>query len=72
MRQFIDWKGQRFGHLEVIGRGENYVSPEGVVKTRVRCRCDCGNEVSVIKDNLRSGRSTSCGCSRRKKKGNER
>jgi len=30
------------------------------------CRCDCGRELSVRGANLRSGNTTSCGCSRRK------
>ncbi len=30
------------------------------------CRCECGQEVSVLGANLRSGNSSSCGCSRGK------
>lgn len=29
------------------------------------CRCDCGTEIAVQRTNLTSGRSASCGCSRR-------
>lgn len=29
------------------------------------CRCDCGREVSVARENLRTGNSRSCGCARR-------
>ena len=32
------------------------------------CRCECGNEKVIYGNNLRSGRTKSCGCSRRKPK----
>lgn len=32
------------------------------VKRRVRCRCDCGKETLVLWQNLKQGKSTSCGC----------
>lgn len=31
------------------------------------CKCSCGSEVTVLGDNLRSGRSTSCGCYKRER-----
>lgn len=52
-----DLRGQRFGKLTVIeeaGRANG-----GVVW---RCKCDCGNEVSIRANALRMGRSVSCGC----------
>ena len=48
--------GDRFGRLIVI-------SFDGVKAT---CRCDCGNEVSVLRCNLSSGNTKSCGCLRKK------
>lgn len=63
MAKLKDLTGQRFGRLTVIGRDENYVSPEGVVITRWKCKCDCGNEKSVLRTNLKY--TTSCGCYRK-------
>ena len=58
MGKKIDLTGQRFGRLLVIkeaGRAKN-----GHVLWR--CKCSCGNDVTVQGDNLRLGRTTSCGC----------
>ena len=51
-------RGQRFGKWTALEKrgGKHWL-----------CRCDCGNEVVVYTSNLRGGRSTSCGCERRKK-----
>lgn len=56
--------GNRFGSLEVIEelRGEKSWD------VRCRCKCDCGNEVIVLRSNLRQGRTKSCGCMSRKLK----
>lgn len=53
-----DITGHRFGRLTAIRR-------DGVGdcwQAKWICRCDCGNEVSVFKSNLMSGRTRSCGC----------
>lgn len=49
--------GRRFGRLVVIrdDRTENG-------KRYVLCRCDCGTEKPFQFDNLRTGKTTSCGC----------
>ena len=57
MGQFIDLTGQRFGKLTVIHRVENIG-----VKTAWLCKCDCGNELVVISNSLRTGNTKSCGC----------
>lgn len=45
--------GQRFGRLTVIAHlGSRYY----------HCECECGNELSVRTDNLRTGNTSSCGC----------
>lgn len=62
----IDMVGQRFGRLTVIRRDGVWRNPDSPWMTRAKwlCRCDCGNEVSVIGQNLRSGATRSCGCLR--------
>lgn len=63
-RQLIDLTGQKYGRLTVISRAEDYVSPTGLATPRWKCRCDCGNAVVVHGNNLRHGKTLSCGCYR--------
>ena len=74
--KLIDLTGQRFGRLVVIERGEDYVretyrpymrKPEVKRETTWRCRCDCGGEATVMRFNLTSGATRSCGCLRRER-----
>lgn len=58
MGRLIDLTGQRFGRLAVIERAEN--SRDGQAKWT--CACDCGKQIVVRGDILRSGRTSSCGC----------
>ena len=53
----IDLLGKNFGKLTVI-------EDKGVIDGHHcwRCSCECGNEVVVKGDYLRSGRKMSCGC----------
>lgn len=53
-----DLTGQRFTRLLVIER----VANDRHNNTRWRCACDCGAELLVIAQPLRSGRTKSCGC----------
>ena len=56
----INYMGQRFGRLTVIGE---VPKEERGCKVRVLiCQCDCGNIINVRAGNLASGNSTSCGC----------
>lgn len=60
MGKKIDLTGHRFGRLVVIreaGRKNGHVA--------WLCRCDCGNEVTVIGNCLTSGHTSSCGCFQR-------
>lgn len=65
MGKLIDLTGQRFGKLLVLGIDSVYTAPCGSKKYKWHCRCDCGNIVSVLGGNLRSGTSTNCGCVRK-------
>ena len=54
--------GERFGRLKVIGRATPQVDRRRRWRFRWRCRCNCGKEAMVLEDNLKGGRSRSCGC----------
>lgn len=45
--------GDRFGRLVVITR---------LPKSKIVCKCDCGNTKTIIAGNLASGNTKSCGC----------
>lgn len=53
--------GERFGRLVVVRRAADGARR----KVRFLCRCDCGNDVTVLADSLRNGTTKSCGCLRR-------
>lgn len=57
-----DIVGERFGSLTVLRRVEDKVSPKGYKKPQYECVCDCGNKKVVVKGNLLTGNTTSCGC----------
>ena len=60
MNNVKDLTGQRFGKLVVIKR--DITAPPG--RSKWICRCDCGNVVSVHRNHLIRGETTSCGCAR--------
>lgn len=60
----IDLTGLRFGKLLVIRRSGSGRSG----KSKWLCRCDCGNEKSILGCSLRNGRTRSCGCSSEKQR----
>lgn len=57
-KNVIDLIEQRFGLLTVLKRDISKVSNHAYWL----CKCDCGNIVSVLGDNLRTGKTMSCGC----------
>lgn len=61
LSKFIDLLGQRFGHLLVVKRIENYVSKGGNSFVQYLCQCDCGNFKKIVANKLRSGHTKSCG-----------
>ena len=60
-RNGIDYTGQKFGRLTAV---EPVVRGDGV--SVWRCRCDCGNEVLVRTQSMKTGHTKSCGCARKK------
>lgn len=55
-----DLTGLKFGKLTVI---EEIVVFETQKRKKLRCICDCGNEILSRKDSILSGKTKSCGCS---------
>lgn len=60
---FIDLKGRRFGRWLVVERTAQ------IKKVRWICECDCGTVKEVASADLKSGRTNSCGCILRDRKG---
>lgn len=57
----LDLTGSKFGKLLAI-------CPDGQDKNKRyywKCLCECGNEVRIKSNNLKSGNSKSCGCDKR-------
>lgn len=50
--------GRKYGRLHVIRKD---VDNQGK-SIKYICKCECGNEVSVIRENLIKGHTRSCGC----------
>lgn len=63
----MDIAGQRFGSLTALRETEPAISRSGVSIPRWLCRCDCGREVVVRRNNLTGRVTRSCGCLRAKK-----
>lgn len=53
--------GERFRRLVVEGSAGRNASRQAVWL----CRCDCGKRTTALADNIKRGRTTSCGCLRR-------
>lgn len=57
-----DISGQVFGKLEVL----ELATKDKRNQTIWKCKCECGRETQVRRNDLVSGKSKSCGCSKRK------
>lgn len=65
MTALKDRVGDRYGKLVVQELVGFQVSQSGKRKIIWRCACDCGGTTDVAGDNLQSGNTTSCWCTRR-------
>ena len=61
MGRKIDLTGRKFGHLTVIKEA----GKSNLGSIMWLCKCDCGKEKVINGNNLRQGKSQSCGCSSR-------
>jgi hypothetical protein len=63
--------GDRFCRLTFVGIGIPEITtieqgyPRNRKRTRLICRCDCGNEILVYPERLKRGSVKSCGCYKR-------
>lgn len=59
--KLIDLTGQKFGKLTVIKRVK---APEHVKNKRTYwlCKCECGKENIILRGDLKSKKTVSCGC----------
>jgi hypothetical protein len=60
MAKLVNLQGQKFGRLTV----KEWAGSDKHQKILWRCVCECGNERVVPTAHLRSGHTSSCGCSR--------
>jgi hypothetical protein len=60
--KFIDLTDREFGRLLVVGRAEDYVSPQGQHAAQWRAECACGGSTVAMGSKLRTGKTRSCGC----------
>lgn len=60
--KLIDLTGRRFGRLVVIERDFEYQKNQKYARPYWKCRCDCGNIVTILGKSLREGKTKSCGC----------
>ncbi len=65
--KIINLVGHKFGRLMVIKMAEPHIFPNGDKSVQWLCQCDCGKEIIVIGDSLKSGNTASCGCYRNEK-----
>src|SRR5687768_6687250 len=65
LKPYVDLTGHKYGRLTVIELAER-TSPG---KYKWRCRCECGKEVVVLGNSLRTGNTLACGCLYTKHKG---
>ena len=54
-----DITGQKFGFLTVLNKTNKRASNRNIIW---HCKCDCGKEIDVNGDSLKSGNTQSCGC----------
>ena len=58
-------ENQKFGKLTIIEIIEPKYRKDGSKITMVLCKCDCGNITNKRFDKIKSGRTKSCGCTKK-------
>lgn len=62
MGKALDLTDRQFDRLRVIRQAESLRRPNGKLRRRWLCQCECGNLITVLGENLISGNTKSCGC----------
>lgn len=60
-KKMVKLIGTKFGKLIIIAITDEYNKSK---KRLVECICDCGTQCVIVLENMRCGRTTSCGCLR--------
>ena len=64
-RKAEDLTGQRFGRWIVLDKNEEVSKQKK--RSYWNCICECGNTQIIVGKDLKSGKTTSCGCSKGEK-----
>lgn len=56
----LDLAGKKFGLWTVLSVGSEIIYPCGQVRTKWRCRCECGTEKEIVGTSLIAGTSRGC------------
>lgn len=62
-----DLTNKTFYRLKVIKQVDDYITPKGQHSAKWLCKCECGNIVEVVGDELKKGNTKSCGCWRKER-----
>lgn len=57
--------GTKKNRLTFIDYAGYKIQPSGQRKTLIKCKCDCGKEVIILKSHFVSSNTVSCGCSKK-------
>ena len=58
--------GKKFNNLTILEEIP-FIDGKGRNKKKLRCQCDCGNIIDIVKGNVINGHTKSCGCLRKSK-----
>lgn len=62
MGKIIDITGNKYGRLTVIQQDYQFQKNKKISGACWKCKCQCGKEISVRGNALKSGNTKSCGC----------
>jgi hypothetical protein len=66
--KLIDLTGQKFERLLVLRKGlKRYPGKNSSAYVHWKCKCDCGNILTIGGDSLRNNHAKSCGCIKKEK-----